>query len=119
MFTKWSNFEAMSLALFLSQVCSRAALARVRAGAKREPGRAKHQEDERGLKPRDYILDLSFASIMPEMLSAGGKRLASDFGRDSRSRMLLDFPIRPSSHRRFDRGGGSRPLEGFANRAGR
>ena len=34
-----------------------AALARVRAGAKREPGRAKHEEDERGLKPRDYILD--------------------------------------------------------------
>jgi hypothetical protein len=25
--------------------------------AKREPGRAKHQEDERGLKPRDYTPD--------------------------------------------------------------
>ena len=40
-----------------SQVCSRVALARVWAGAQREPGRAKHEEDERGLKPRDYILD--------------------------------------------------------------
>ena len=47
----------VNIDLFRSQVCSRAALARVRAGAKREPVRAKHQEDERGLKPRDYILD--------------------------------------------------------------
>ena len=26
-------------------------------GAKREPGRAKHEENKRGVKPRDYILD--------------------------------------------------------------
>jgi len=29
-----------------NRVCSRVALARVQAGAKREPGRAKHEEDE-------------------------------------------------------------------------
>src|SRR2546422_4167384 len=65
MFTKWSNCEAMSSALFLSQVCSRAALARVhllgvspcRAHAWRRP--------ERGLKPRDYILDRTNSSSFP------------------------------------------------------
>src|SRR6266568_7573183 len=48
-----------------NRVCSRAALARVPAGAKREPGRAKHEEDERGLKPRDYILVLTAVPHLP------------------------------------------------------
>ena len=51
----------VSMDVSRSRVCSRAALARVWAGAKREPVRAKHQEAERGLKPRDYILDCSIA----------------------------------------------------------
>src|SRR2546426_1087075 len=52
----------MAMANSFNQVCSRVALARVRAGAKREPGRAKHEKNERGLKPRDYILDCGVAS---------------------------------------------------------
>src|SRR2546426_10964343 len=52
-----------------NRVCSRVALARVRAGAKREPGRAKHQEDERGLKPRDYILDRSTTQFLERGVS--------------------------------------------------
>ena len=40
-----------------------------RAGAKREPVRAKHQEDERGLKPRDYILDCRDTSILTRIFN--------------------------------------------------